>query len=355
MSALESHLAKLNMSLRNFLLVLVIAATAYSQLAQNFDHTEYRRCNRAYVERICTTNFAYVRDLLDTFVDCGQPEAARYAATFCARDEQADLYCGAADAYPLDLGMASFFCASTLQTGGQCSNECRTSLLSIRNDLGCCINTFFNNTALYTPIFGPVLSYTLWSGCGVEPPNSTCEGELSYTLPVTPQRTCSLDEISICRESDIDEIKNSLAGEPGSCEAVLQYNLDRCSRNDDGDCIVNLGDDAGVNIPILQSDCAAALLTRVPDSCSSDCKESLEAFADNRGCCVNALYNSTYTVVTGLNFTISLFQDSVLFDLCDVDTPPLTCAQPDGSLPLKAFTLMMLLPLIAAMLGNKTY
>ena len=135
MSALESHLAKFNMSLRNFLLVLVIAATAYSQLAQNFDHTEYRRCNRAYVERICTTNFAYVRDLLDTFVGCGQAESARYAATFCARDEQADLYCGAADAYPLDLGMASFFCASTLQTGGQCSNECRTSLLSIRNDI----------------------------------------------------------------------------------------------------------------------------------------------------------------------------------------------------------------------------
>ena len=82
-------------------------------------------------------------------------------------------------------------------------------------------------------------------------------------------------------------------------------------------------------------------------SCSPVCKGLLEGFQNNRGCCLNALYNSTFTVVTAQNYTTSpLFADQSIFYWCNVEAPPLTCELPNGSLLLKAFMLMLLLPLV---------
>ena len=345
---------QLTMSLKSILLVLGIAATAYCQTAQNFDVAEYRRCARASAERICTDSPEYVRGLLRTAENCASAEAAGFASVLCARDEEADLYCAAAEAYPTDLGAAEVACASARQPGGQCSAECRNTLMTIRNNLGCCFNAFFNNSEIYSAIFPLTLSYALWSSCGMEPPNRTCPGELPFTLPSTPLQTCTFDDLEACRESDFDEIRKSIAGEP-SCGAVLQYNIDKCSRRDESKegtaCLLELGADTLVTLPSLESDCGVALLPQ-STQCFGDCRESLEEFATSRGCCINSLYNSTYSVVTGFNYTISYFQNTRLFNLCGVDRPPLTCDS--GSLPLKGFTLMMLLSLVlAALLGNK--
>jgi hypothetical protein len=306
------------------------------------------------VEQICNNNNDYVNDLLETFVNCGAAEPARYAATFCARDEQADLYCGAAEAYSVDLGAAQFFCNSTTQGGQPCSAECGASLMTIRNNLGCCLNTFFNTTEILGVIFGDILDYSLWSNCSVEPPNSTCNGELPFTLPATPTQTCTFDDYEACREGDFNTLRTSLTGQPASCDVVVQYNLDRCSRMPrpgSEACILGLGTDTLTpptenGIQAIGYNC---FLTRILGSCSSSCRDSLQTFAENRGCCVNTLYNSTYALASGLNYSIPYFQDTVLFDLCDIDAPPLECG---GSLPLKGFALMMLLPLIVALLGN---
>ena len=190
-----------------------MAATAArcSHPAHDFNITEVKRCSRLAVEHICTYNLTYVRDLLGILVNCGEDESARYIATFCARSDQVDgFYCGAAESYPLDLGMAQLSCDSALQPGGNCSDECNNSLLSISVNLGCCFNTFFNNT-VYSALFYPVLSYALWSECGVELPNSTCDGALPYPLPTTPLQTCTFYETAACRESDMNLIRNSIA------------------------------------------------------------------------------------------------------------------------------------------------
>ncbi len=342
------------MSMKIFLLVLVIAATAYSQSASDFDFTGYRGCVRRLFEGICTNNIAFYEDLLEIMVNCGESDRARLVSNYCARDEGADLYCGAAEAYPALIGTTSIYCGSAIQ-GGNCSDECRNGLMDIHSSLGCCTNAFYNNTGLYA-IFAPVLSYPLWSSCGVDPPDNTCDGALPYTLPATPQRTCTLDEIHACRKVDTDVIRNAV---PEGCEAITQYNMARCSHmdaSDDGLCFAGLGTDTGVTIPSIISDCATA----VTQSCSSSCNETLENFVVSRGCCVNTLYNSTFSTVTGLSSSIPTFQNRMLFDVCGVEAPPLTCPDvtptmgTDGSLPFKSFTLMMLLPLIiTALLGNK--
>ena len=89
-------------------------------------------------------------------------------------------------------------------------------------------------------------------------------------------------------------------------------------------------------------------------SCSSECKRSLERFQKSRGCCVNALYNSTLAIATGINHTtFPILADNGLFKLCGVETPSLTCKLlTSGSLPLKGFTSLLLLALVMSLLVN---
>ena len=125
---------------------------------------------------------------------------------------------------------------------------------------------------------------------------------------------------------------------------MILIKKNRCSRKDgSGDaCLQGLETDITQYIPQIRSNCSS-----LNGSCTDECKHTLQKFIDKRGCCVNTLYNSTYTLVAALNFMVPFFQDSELLDLCGIDAPPLTCA----SLPLNCFILMMLLPLIVTLLG----
>ncbi len=74
-------------------------------------------------------------------------------------------------------------CAGSVN-GGTCSSSCRQSMLTLRNALGCCINTHYNGTvtriAPTIPNADQVLSFftnSFWSRCGVTPPGK-CESTL---------------------------------------------------------------------------------------------------------------------------------------------------------------------------------
>lgn len=155
-------------------------------------------------------------------------------------------------------------------------------MTTIRNNLGCCVNTFFNNTEILGVIFEDILDYYLWSNCSVEPPNSTCNGELSFTLPATPTQTCTFDDYEGCQEGDFNTLRTSLTGQPASCDVVVQYNLDRCSRmprpGSDA-CILGLGTDTLTpptqnGIQAIAYNCYSA---RALGSCSSSCMQRFSA------------------------------------------------------------------------------
>ena len=203
------------MSLKSVLLVLAIATTAYSQ---DFNFTAYRGCVRRLFDDICTNNIDFYEDLLEIVSSCGIEVNARLISNYCARDEQAQggIVCGTAESYPALLGATLGTCGAAI-AGGQCSSDCSNALMTIRSELGCCTNAFFNNTLYAT--FAPVLSYSLWTNCGVEQPNSTCEGALPYTLPTNPTRECTRDEITGCRVGDQAVIQNAA---PDGCEDIIQ-------------------------------------------------------------------------------------------------------------------------------------
>ena len=74
-------------------------------------------------------------------------------------------------------------CAGSVN-GGTCSSSCRNSMFTLRNVLGCCINSLYNGTLIrISPTIqnaDQLLSFftnSFWSRCGVTPPGK-CESTL---------------------------------------------------------------------------------------------------------------------------------------------------------------------------------
>ena len=331
-----------------FLAATLLFAAVTCIVAQGFDLTGFRRCAQLAEQRFCTENPDVLRRNLDAAVNCNSLTDAFLIANACARDSGSGFYCGAVYAYAGDIGAASLStCSSTIQ-GGNCTSECRGGLTAIRENLGCCINAVVNDTASVYSFASSAFTYDLWSRCDVDPPSSTCSGSLSFTLPGSRQPSCTDSAQDIgCSQQSMDYTVDFINEEP-SCANILQYHRDVCSRRDNGDyCINTIENDfiAFVN-PIL-AECGPSLLAQ---TCSSDCKDVLGRFVDQRGCCVNAIFNSTYTVVSGFNFVSPVLANNMLFQLCEVEPPPLTC----GSLPFRVSAFTLLIPLIiATVFGRK--
>ena len=338
------------------LIVLVAATIGISIAITDFDFDAFKRCSREWFEEDCEasdTDSEY-RELLDIAVECNDSQKALSLSSSCSRSTPGGVYCGEADTY-YEFYVAQIFqsCSASIYEGSpNCSSECQLDLQAIRDDLGCCINTKYNYTGYPLNV---VFTYSLWSSCGLEPVPSTCPDMLPYTLPGSAKETCSYSE-SISRilralcSITIDELRDELSGEE-SCESFIQYYQELCSLDADGNlCVATPEVDTDYTryiIPILMH-CNST------QSCSSKCKRYLEDFKTNRGCCVNALYNSTFSIVTGQNFTTApILADDSLFKLCDVATPPLTCevvSPTDGSPSLQGFTFLLLVLLVMSLL-----
>lgn len=332
-------------------LVALVLAAVTCVAAQDIDLANFQRCARLSTEQYCTNYAELQMSSLNAAVQCNDAEIATAVASTCVRDTESGFYCGAAIAYSRDIGSILFACATPL-AGAACTDDCRASLMDIRENLGCCINSGVNST---NSIFGQILvqafSYGLWSRCGVSPPNSTCTDALPYTLPGAVQTSCNVREAIGCSQAAQDALvrvvsQTALSG----CDVLVDYDNGVCSQRPGAArlCFETIDQDTTTYVTPIQTSCATAVATQ---TCSSACKGTLESFVANRGCCVNTVYNSTYARGSGLNFTASLLEDYRLFEVCEVEAPPLTCAS--GSMPFKMSTVALFLPLIITMVFGK--
>ena len=215
-----------------FLLLLIAASIGISIAASDVTLDALKRCSSVFSRRFCT--FEFDRAAVETAVKCNSNTYAEYFSRICSRDSQNGAYCLKAEVYVQDMIRVSKVCAQSIaDNSANCSSECKSHLQTIHNDLGCCINAIYNNTDV-RPFLRPVLNYSLWSSCGVEPVITACIGELSYTLPVTPLSTCSFHELQsrlnevLCSPSVIDNIETIFTGNI-DCEDFLQFILESCS------------------------------------------------------------------------------------------------------------------------------
>ena len=332
----------------SFVAVTISYATAQRKYV---DIAEVKRCAMMNDARVCTNPIGITQQR-ERALNCSNAVYANQYANTCTRDSDNGEYCGSVYAYSRDISDAFFIrCASEIASGGvgNCSVGCRDHLMTIRDEFGCCINQVVNVTIpnSFYEISLPAFSYPLWTRCGVALPDSNCTGEIPYTLPSSPlqQEGCTSSDFAGCNNPDfLAPFYETVEADP-TCQSILDYFLDVCSVDEDGAACANT--DIGVEIVTvlipLGTSCATAASTQ---SCSDDCKQRLQGFVDARGCCANAIYNSTYGQISGLNDSAPFLADNTLFDLCGVEPPPLSCPSASGSLPFKASFIMLLLPLV---------
>lgn len=172
----------------------VVTTNIRSSIAQqlNFDHDLYKRCNQQINELGCSAESRPgVRSALQTAVECNHDGWARHFANFCTMNRNGTR-CGTALAYHADL-IRSFDTCRSFGFTMNCSDQCRNELAIIRNDLGCCINAVLNYTGSPYAHLAPILSYSLWSSCGLEtvPTNCSTEGTIPYTLSNSQTASCN--------------------------------------------------------------------------------------------------------------------------------------------------------------------
>ena len=346
------------------LIVVIVATTVAIATAQSedsrFDRDAFIQCARADTREVCEADdmFAILRESLDAVVECNQTGIALTLATQCARDTDIGVYCSEAIFYSgrmVDLFTTCGF------TAGTCSEACNSTLQEIRDGLGCCINAVVNNTIPNNPFsaFQRFFTNEMWvDTCGLEPITNNCTDILSFTIPTTPSSgtECSFgaqltSELTpVCTPAMLERL-NSLINENGDCDEYLEYAQQVCSVDENGDfCIATTTQDSDFTdflVPI-QTICTN------PSQCSPECSALLERFVSTRGCCVNSLYNSTHSRAIGVPY--SFLDNTDLFELCGVDTPPQMCELPTmptlptgGAIQIRGFTAMLLLPLIALM------
>lgn len=100
--------------------------------------------------------------IVDFLIQCDAD--AEFGINLCTQREDGTLCYGASVAAMNDTNRAIAEC---LPTTSACGANCSTELQNFRENLGCCVNSFYNGSTLLP---GGITEYTLWSSCQVQTP-----------------------------------------------------------------------------------------------------------------------------------------------------------------------------------------
>lgn len=331
--------------MKGLVLILILAASLASR-AQESDLDVVKRCVKLGIQLTCAMANVTLRAQLQIASECNNGILAKTIANSCTRNEESGIFCAEATYYATDVAAQLGTCASAI-AGGNCSSDCKAGLQNLRNELGCCITNIFNNTdSAFTPYLS-VFSDSLWSRCGLGTIGAPCAGELTYIL--NRQRTCTYSEIlSQFLPIDCEDYRNPRVRQQTNCEPFFSFLDDYCSLNERGNFCLETDpatDFTRYITPLSQANCFTD-----PTVCLSNpnCSSIFEQFVGDRGCCINAIYNSTYGEVFGLNQMI--LENGTRFSQCRLQTPSRTCrtySPPgNGSLKLGGLTFLLLIPMI---------
>lgn len=310
---------------RLFLTLILAAASLAARRAQSHDESDLdvvKRCVKLGIQITCAMPSVTLRDRLQVATECNSGYLANAIANSCTRNGESGIFCAEATYYLADVAAVLNTCSSAI-AGGNCSSECKMSLQTLRNELGCCIANIFNTTDSAFTSFLAVFSYSLWSHCGVDPVLTACPGQLPYIL--NPQRTCNYSELqSRFLPLDCEDSRNPRVRQQTNCEPFFNFLDQYCSLDERGNFCLETDPSTDFNdyiTPLSQANC----FTKPKPTClsNSNCSNIFEQFVGARGCCINAVYNSTYGEVFGLNQTI--FGNGSLFSQCHLQTPSSTC------------------------------
>ena len=324
----------------NLFILLVIAANVAVISGIVVDEAELKQCAKEAVKQDCEDDNGRWMQHTVFRRQCNATIAFDIAG-LCTLDEETVTYCGETQYYVQDISEALSTCADEIyNVTNECSAECKNALEALRDALGCCINVFLNTTESPAyPFYRQVFGYPLWKLCDVQTVE-TCPIQLPNGLgAIAPQRTCSATELAaypfeaLCIPSILND----------DCKSLSQYYRDLCSVDDKGEYCINR------NIASHYTSYINSIPTACNDTrdCSTECKNLLQGFRNDLGCCANSLHNSTFGFVTATN--ARFLENNDLFMRCSVEPPPSQCevkglrGSASKNLPIGIFSLLLLL------------
>ena len=216
----------------------VSSSLPYSRHKRQLEFDQLRRCEGMLQDERC--NGGLLQEEADLALRCNRSDAAVIREDSCRRNSDG-LYCGLAVTYVNEVLNIEATCATALTSG--CTAQCSNLLVLIRNELGCCINLFWNSTS--SGLFRPgAFSNSLWTTCGVAPVTETCSSSpisLDTTTDIDSSCDFAEEEIELrCTRRFLEPIFNALE-DVGNCQVYLAAVMERCGVNKEGErCALQL-------------------------------------------------------------------------------------------------------------------
>ncbi len=220
------------------------------------------------------------------YQQCNNQNQAKIWQTICRPN-----FKGVLCSYINTSGMYNSVERHCLSSNSNCSSECRDTLVSTRNKLGCCIATFFNDST--SKVYDPALfGYSLWSGCDVEPvteecPPSTITLESPWVDPTcnNPDALSQLRIRAMCKRQYFDSFRERFLSVK-ECQSYTSVLANECKINRFGIYCSDTG-------LIYHKFTVASLKCADTSTCDPLCLETLNGIVNTVGCCFNEGYNNT--------------------------------------------------------------
>ena len=323
---------------------------AKRQIPSSQDIQDLIDCSATAIDYICGSS-GYAQQTVNIALGCGNDSDARNIANTCARSESG-AFCGTATIrLTADETLAEGASAcGTAVASGSCSATCRSFLQSVSSRLGCCINTYINNTdSTLLSVYSAFVDYRLWSLCDVPLPSADCGNGLPLNPPQNVQ-SCTVQEYLTrlanyeCMASVGQPLVDTLL-QDSKCYRIARALVDVCGVNDNNErCGAVLGSDVLGTTGASSDPLFTSLLSNCGSSsstfCSSSCRSAVNNIANGYGCCVSVL-NDTDSQLTALSYGV--------WSECGVDPPGIcTTNTLSGAAAVKAFAWIIAIAIMGA-------
>ena len=313
---------------------------AHSRLQKRLTVSDHNQCSLTSFDYQCGSS-GYAQRIIDIALSCNNMTLARNTANSCAKSESGS-FCGVATTRLIsnETELYSESNCTGAVLSGSCPSSCRTFLETERSRLGCCINTYINQTDspfIASEQYSDYLDYHLWNLCNVDLPASDCGNSLPLNPPADAQN-CTTSEfvrrslqyqcMPSVAQPFIDAFLQS--NSPSNCIHFTTSLVDACATNANGqrcsevinglDPISSIG---SINDPLhftLESSCTSNT------TCNFACQSAVMNISSAYGCCVN-IYNSS--VFRDLGVQIPPLSYNV-WNACGVSSPGF-CTNPFSS------------------------
>lgn len=284
-------------------------------------------CEKVAQEYACTSGYA--KGQIEEALMCRNESAARLMAQGCAKNERGE-FCSSVIRI-VSQSVWSSVVTNCDSSSISCSEECRNSLESLKNTLGCCLNYSLYDRNEISPNIDirNYIPYSLWSKCTVAIP-SACTNGLEVPQSPSNAQVCTPEQFSRriteyrCRSSNGQPLVDRVLGDNRCADyTYAQYLVDGCSINaDDQYCFVVL--DTNTIFGRSESPFRSLTTNCTFDvgyaNCISSCRSSIVDAMAVYGCCLELTNRTTAGFLGHRSLSYAVWNS------CGIQPPQNRCA-----------------------------